>query len=373
MREIDTNLASLRRKRGLSAIRLAAIAGVSRQTIYAMESGTFVPNTAVALRLARALDTTVEALFKLAEDAGPPDLRSERATLLPGSGSIPAGHAVQLCRMEKRLLACVPSPIPWYLPAADAVVAGRPERGGRARVQIFQDEGDFSNRILVVGCDPGISVLARHAQQAGIELVLAHRNSSQSLALLKEGCAHIAGTHLRDEASGESNLPEIGRLFPKHSVAVIAYAVWEEGILTRAGNPKRIHGIEDFSRKDVTIVNREEGAGSRALLDSNLHKLKIVARNVRGYDRLAPGHLPAAWQVQSGAVDCCLATRAVARVFGLHFIPLVSERYDLVIRKQHLDSPRMQNLLDVLSRAGFRRELDGLGGYDTRMAGQRVL
>jgi molybdate-binding protein len=286
---------------------------------------------------------------------------------------VPAGQAVQLCRVENRLLACVPSPIPWYLPAADAVVAGKAERGGKARVQIFEDEGDFSNRILVAGCDPGISVLARHVQPAGIELVLAHRNSSQSLALLKDNCVHIAGTHLRDEASGESNLPEIGRMFPKQPVAVIAYAVWEEGILTRAGNPKKIRGVEDFAREDVTIVNREEGAGSRALLDTQLQKAGIAPRDVHGYELLAPGHLPAAWQVQSGMVNACLATRGAARVFGLHFIPLVSERYDLVIRKQQLDSPRMQNLLDVLSRSGFRRELDGLGGYDTRVAGQRVL
>jgi putative molybdopterin biosynthesis protein len=83
--------------------------------------------------------------------------------------------------------------------------------------------------------------------------------------------------------------------------------------------------------------------------------------------------LPAAWQVQSGGADACLATRAAARAFGLHFIPLVSERYDLVIKKQHLDLPRMQNLLDTLSRSGFRRELEGYGGYDTRVAGQRVL
>jgi molybdate-binding protein/DNA-binding XRE family transcriptional regulator len=372
MREIETNLASLRRKRGLSAIRLAAVAGVSRQTIYAMEAGTFVPNTAVALRLARALDTTVEALFSLADEPSAPELRTERATLLPGSGAVPVGQAVQLCRLEKRLLACVPSPIPWYLPAADAILS-ESERSGKARVEVFQDEGDFSNRILVAGCDPGISVLARHVQPAGIELVLAHRNSSQSLALLKEGCVHIAGTHLRDDASGESNLPEIGRMFPKQSVAVIAYAVWEEGILTWAVNPKKIRGVEDFARKDVTIVNREAGSGSRALLDALLQKAGIGPKSVRGYQRLAPGHLPAAWQVQSGMVDACLATRAAARVFGLHFIPLVSERYDLVIRKQHLDSPRMQNLLDVLSRSGFRRELDGLGGYDTRVAGQRVL
>lgn len=373
MSEIETNLAALRRSRGLSAIRLAAAAGVSRQTIYAMEAGTYVPNTAVALRLARALETTVEELFTLPDDASAPNLRSERALLLPGSGAVQAGQAVQLCRVENRLLASVPSPLPWCFPATDAVVAGRPARQAQTRVQVFQSGDDFTNRLLVAGCDPGISVLSRHVQPAGVELVLAHRNSSQALALLKEGCVHIAGTHLRDEVSGESNLPQVGRLFPKHSVAVIAFAMWEEGILTAPGNPKHLRGIEDFARKDVSIVNREPGAGSRALLDSHLARLGLSAAAVRGYDRLAPGHLPAAWQVQSGAVDACLATRAAARVFGLDFLPLVTERYDLVIRKRHLDLPRMQNLLDVLSRSGFRRELEGLGGYDTRVAGQRVL
>jgi len=225
----------------------------------------------------------------------------------------------------------------------------------------------------VAGCDPGISVLARHAQPAGIDLVLAHRNSSQALALLKEGAVHIAGSHLKDEASGECNLPQIGRLFPRNSVAVIAFAVWEEGILTAAGNPKSIREIADLARPEVAIVNREPGAGSRVLLDSHLHRLGVSSGKVRGYERLAPGHLPAAWQVQSGAVDACLATRAAARLLGLHFIPLVTERYDLVIRRQHLDLPRMQNLLDTLARSGFRRELEGFGGYDTRVAGQRVL
>ena len=373
MPEIETSLGTLRRKRGLSAIQLAATVGVSRQTIYAMEAGTYVPNTAVALRLARALDTTVEELFSLPGGEPEPNLRSERAILLPGSAIVQEGQTVQLCRVEKRLMASAPSPVPWYFPATDAVIADKPGRQGKTRVQIFQAEDDFTNRILVAGCDPGISVLSRHVQAAGIELVLAHRNSSQALALLKERCVHVAGTHLRDEACGESNLPQIGRLFPKNSVAVIAFAVWEEGILTARGNPKHVRGIEDFSRQDVSIVNREKGSGSRALLDSRLQRARIESQSVRGYDQLALGHLPAAWQVQTGAVDCCLATRAVARVFGLDFIPLMSERYDLVIRKQHLELPRIQNLFDTLSRLGFRRELEGLGGYDTRVAGQRML
>jgi putative molybdopterin biosynthesis protein len=85
---------------------------------------------------------------------------------------------------------------------------------------------------------------------------------------------------------------------------------------------------------------------------------------------MAAGHLAAAWEVRAGAADCCIATRAAARLFGLGFIPSTSERYDLVVRKKFLDTPAMQNLLDTLSRSKFRRELEGLGGYDARTSGE---
>jgi putative molybdopterin biosynthesis protein len=377
MPEIENHLGTLRQKRGISAAQLARTVGVTRQTIYAMEAGSYVPNTAVALRLAQALEVRVEDLFAL-PPAEPTGLRSEEVTLLPGSEALHPGQPVQLCRVNKRLVASPPSPVPWYFPVSDAVVAsasapGKLPKNGRTDVQVFDAADDFRNRVLIAGCDPGISVLAHHLQASGIELVLAHRNSSQSLKLLKDGCVHVAGTHLRDESSGESNLPEIGRLFPKNAVAVISFAVWEEGIVTAAGNPKSIKTVEDLARRDVSIVNREKGAGSRALLDSALKRLKLDPKNIRGYGRIAPGHLPAAWQVQAGQADCCVATRAAARVFGLGFIPLVSERYDLAIRRQHLDMPGIQAVLDTLSRSNYRRELESLGGYDTRAAGQRLL
>ena len=85
------------------------------------------------------------------------------------------------------------------------------------------------------------------------------------------------------------------------------------------------------------------------------------------------GHLPAAWQVKTGAADCCLATKTAANVFGLDFITLERERYDLVIRKQNMSHPGVQVLLDVLGRTAFRREIEGLCGYDTRIAGDRLL
>lgn len=372
MPEIDTNLGQLRQKRGYSAIQLAQITGVSRQTIYAIEAGTYVPNTAVALRLARVLETKVEDLFTLPDDGPPPVLPSSQVTLLPGADALQPGQPVQLCKVDSHLIASPPLPVQWYFPASDAVLSSK-SAAGKARVQVFNAEDEFRNRILVAGCDPGISVLARHVLASGIELVLAHRNSSQSLKLLKEGCIHVAGTHLRDDSSGESNIPEIGRMFPKDSVAVISFAVWEEGILTARGNPKSVRGIEDFARAGISIVNREEGAGARNLLDAELKRLKINPRKVRGYEQTAPGHLPAAWQVLRGSADCCISTRAAARVFGLGFIPLISERYDLAVRRDHLDLPGVQALLDTLNRSSFRRELESLGGYDTKAAGQRML
>jgi molybdate-binding protein len=162
-------------------------------------------------------------------------------------------------------------------------------------------------------------------------------------------------------------------MFKGKSVALFSFAVWEEGILTAAGNPKGIRGVEDFSRKDVRIVNRENGAGSRILLDFRLKRLKIGAGQIAGYRNLAPGHMAAAWQVQTRLADCCIATRAAARAFGLGFLPLASERYDFAIRRQHLSLPPVQTLLNTLNRRGFRRELESTGGYDTNVAGRQMM
>jgi molybdate-binding protein/DNA-binding XRE family transcriptional regulator len=377
MPPIENHLAMLRRKRDISVTHLAAAAQTTRQTIYAIEAGAYVPNTAVALKLARTLNVTVEELFSLPPAPDRSATPACEVTLLPGSDASQQGRPVQLCPVDRHLIGFTHLPGPWYFEATDAAIAHPPHRRAKAsaktRVEVFQPGDDFRDRVLVAGCDPGISVLARHVRSAGIDLVLAHRNSSQALKLLKEGQIHVAGTHLRDEATGNSNLHEIARLFPGNSVAVISFAEWEEGILTARGNPKGIKGIEDLARRDVTIVNRERGAGSRALLDSNLKRIGIGGKIVRGYERLAPGHIQAALQVKIGAGDCCVATRATARSLGLDFLPLVSGRYDFVIRKKHLKLPSVQIVLDTLSRANFRRDLGGLGGYDTRASGQRML
>ena len=366
--ETRTQLDVIRTRRGIGAAQLAKLAGVSRQTIYAIEAGDYVPNTALALHLARILEVRVEDLFQL--EADPPAAPRTLAADLIGQPARP-GQPVQLCRVGKRLVGVPALPRTMTLPSADGVLAESARQNSTAKVQILRDDAIDGRRLLIAGCDPGMSLLSRHlARFDDVDIVSASCSSRQALEWLKKGAVHIAGSHLRDSSTGEFNLPAVRRLFPKNAVKVVTFAIWEQGLVIAAGNPKAIRGVADLARKNVRIVNREPGAGSRELLDRELRAAGIDSARVNGYDRIAYGHLPAALGVSLGEGDCCIATRSAARAFGLAFIPLATERYDLVMRRQSSRLPAVEALLDVLNRAAIRRKLELLAGYDTRHTGE---
>jgi putative molybdopterin biosynthesis protein len=374
--KVQSRLAEIRQRRGVAAAALARQAGVSRQTIYAMEAGDYVPNTAVALRLAQALETAVEELFRLdPPQSGKP--RTVTAELI-GTGERFAGSPIELCRVAGRLVGVPAVPAPFQLQPADALLVN-PARSagastGGSTVQLLRDL-DTGSRLLIAGCDPATSVLARYLQRAGVTLVTAPVNSSVALQLLDRRTAHVAGTHLKDHLNDpglKDSGGESGRSASK-GLAIFAFAVWEQGLVVARGNPKKIRKVEDLARAGVNFVNREKGSGSRQLLDGLLKAARIPARLVKGYrDRPAGGHLAAAWRVYSGLGDSCIATRSSARAFGLDFLPLTSERYDLVIRQEYLELAAVERLLDTLTQAAFRQELAGRCAYDVRETGRRV-
>jgi molybdate-binding protein len=202
-----------------------------------------------------------------------------------------------------------------------------------------------------------------------VEIVSAPASSKLALSWLKEGKVHIAGSHLEDPKTGEFNLPFIRKEFPDEDFNVVTFARWEEGLVITAGNPKGIRKVEDLARKNVRFINREIGSGSRALLDKLMLKVGMDANRVQGYDRVAYGHLAAAYSVVSREADVCLATHSAAKTFKLDFIPLHSERYDLVMRRGTAALPAVKAFLDVLQRATLRRKLEVLAGYDTSQTG----
>jgi putative molybdopterin biosynthesis protein len=373
--EVRTNLAQLRAKRAISAANLATETGVSRQTIHAIEAGLYVPNTAVSLKLARILGTTVEELFQLEQEQ---EVIEETAEVFVTGevASLPKGQPLRLVSVNDRLVAVAPDPASWGLQPTDAVLLA-PIHAGKsninAKVRILDNGWKNPRRILLAGCDPSASLLARSLERQGFELVIAYENSSRSLDLLHEGLVHIAGTHLAEKASDKADLLPITKMFPRNSIAVFSYAMWNEGLIAAQDNPKKITGIEDLSRRDIHITNREPGAGCRRLLDDLLRKNKIASDKVKGYDRITLGQLPAARLVQSGEVDCCIGTQAAAATMGLAFLSIAQKPYLLVLRRAHLTLPPVQALIETLGRAAYRREVEACVGYDMRLAGARLV
>jgi len=365
---VQSRLAEIRKSRGVGASDLARRARVSRQTIYAIEAGTYVPNTEVALNLARELEVMVDELFSLQDGLpkAPESLAAEVLSAEPSS----KGQPVRICQIGSRWVSVPVSASPYYMPEADGIIKRTGRTNGRADLVVFAKEEAAQKRLLLAGCDPATGLLSRMVEKiSGVEIVSAAASSKLALTWLSEGKVHIAGSHLEDPKTGEFNLPYIRKQFPDEDFSVVTFARWEEGFVVTTGNPKRVRKIEDLARKNIKFVNREIGSGSRGLLDQLMGKAGMDAATIQGYDRIAHGHLAAAYCVLSRDADVCLATRSAAQTFGLDFVPLHSERYDLVMRKRTADLPAVKAFLDVLQRATLRRKLEVLAGYDTSQTG----
>jgi len=368
---VENRLSQIRKSRGVGASDLARRVHVSRQTIYAIEAGTYVPNTEVALNLARELEVTIDELFSLQERSqkSPESLAAE---VLSAESPL-KGQPVRICQIGSRWVSVPVSASPYYMPEADGIIKRTGRANGRADLVVFAKDEAAQKRLVLAGCDPATGLLARMVEKiSGVEIVSAAASSKLALTWLSEGKVHIAGSHLEDPKTGEFNLPFIRKHFPDEDFSVVTFARWEEGLVIASGNPKSVRKIEDLARKNIRFVNREPGSGSRGLLDKLLQTTGMEAQKIQGYDRIAYGHLAAAYCVVSREADVCLATRSAAQTFGLDFIPLHSERYDLVMRKRTADLPAVKAFLDVLQRATLRRKLEVLAGYDTSETGTLV-
>lgn len=368
---VESRLGQVRKGRGVTASELARRTHVTRQTIYAIEAGTYSPNTEVALNLARELEVTVDELFSL-RSASPKSPESLAAEVLSSTAPV-KGQPVRICQIGSRWVSVPVSASPYYLPEADGIIKRIGHTASRADLVVFAKEEAAQKRLVLAGCDPATGLLSRMVEKiSGVEIVSAAASSKLALTWLSEGKVHIAGSHLEDPKTGEFNLPFIRKVFPGGDFSVVTFAQWEEGLVVVSGNPKRVRKVEDLVRKKIRFVNREPGSGSRALIDKLLENAGMEAHRVQGYDRIAYGHLAAAYSVVSGDADACLATRSAAQTFGLDFIPLKSERYDLVMRKRTADLPAAKAFFDVLQRATLRRKLEVLAGYDTSQTGTIV-
>jgi len=230
--------------------------------------------------------------------------------------------------------------------------------------------------IVIVGShDNSLDVLADQLKAGHSELTLSssHVGSMGGLMAIKRGVCHLAGTHLLDTEDGSYNISYLKKYLSDTAVKLIHLVQRDQGLIVRAGNPKKIRGIEDLSRKDLRFINRQKGSGTRILLDYKLKQLGIKADAINGYQNEEFTHMAVAASVLSGSEDAGLGIFAAAKALDLDFIPVVTEQYDLVIPMQYYPMEAIQILLEIINSPAFKKRVEALGGYNTKNTGKVIL
>jgi putative molybdopterin biosynthesis protein len=383
-----------RQARGFSQEQLAGMAGVSRQAVSAVESGQSDPSLRVALALARALGMTVEELF------GPEDMTPAVSArlVLPADGAGISGATdmrVTLAPIGNSFVALplsgptasragflptggmVAAPATGSVPAlgaarASAPVAESAAEGGQRPVAAVRMIGPPRPTLVVAGCDPALPLL--EAPLSLLDPPLAFSwwpcTSHEALRLAADGVVHAAGAHLLGRHGGYNTGPA-SELLPGGG-EVFGFSAWREGLVLRPAVAAGITGLADVVQRGLRLVNREPGAEARLLLDRELAGLGVDTDRVPGYQSQATGHLQVADAIAAGLADAGVASEPAALAYGLAFVPLATERFDLVIPAEQAGSREVQALTRVLSSRWLLDQLASLPGYDPAPCGQHV-
>ena len=366
-----------RQARGYSQQQLAGMAGVSRQAVSAVESGHSDPSLRAALALAQALGMTVEELFGPGEPA--PSLQAIPVAPPggPGSRAVVAAVGESFTALP---LAGDRATRAGFLPAG-GIIAGRPAQAGQT-VQAGQAGvairpiGPPGPALVVAGCDRALPL--REAPLALLDPPVGFAwwpcGSAEALRLASRGLIHVAGVH--PSGAGEEGGPE-GSEPARAPVSlagaeVVGFSSWREGLVLRADLAGSVSGLADIARRRLRLVNREAGSEARRLLDRERCRLGLAPGDLPGYETCAQGHLQVASAVAAGLADAGVASEPAALAYGLAFVPLADERFDLVIPRSQRGTREVQGLLRVLASPWLLSQLASLPGYDQTQCGERV-
>jgi molybdenum cofactor synthesis domain-containing protein len=239
--------------------------------------------------------------------------------------------------------------------------------------ELLVKPADIDGTLVVLGShDNTLDLLATLLRRRDHRLRLSsgHVGSLGGLMALRQGRAHLGGSHMLDPETNTYNVPFIQRYLAGVPLKLVNLAWREQGLMVAPGNPKQIRSIRDLARPEVRFINRQRGAGTRLLLDYLLTDAGMDAGQVQGYAREEYTHMAVAVNVFSGTADVGLGILAAAKALGLDFIPLLPERYDLVVPETTFTDPRFQTLLAVIRSGEFQEAAAALGGYDLKDCGQ---
>ncbi|MEN8199652.1 MAG: molybdopterin biosynthesis protein [Thermodesulfobacteriota bacterium] len=246
--------------------------------------------------------------------------------------------------------------------------------GEEVKIELLRPLTDVHSTLVAIGShDNIIDILANllHKGRPPIRISSAHVGSMGGIMAIRRGEAHLAGSHLLDEESGEYNIPFIKRLLPNNRLQLINLCYRQQGLIVAKGNPKKITGFQDIAENGHSFINRQNGAGTRLLTDKTLNDLGLTPSAINGYEHEEYTHMSVAAAIASGSVDAGMGILAAANALGLDFVPIAEERYDLIVPERFLGGKKIKALLELIrSSEEFKKLVNDLGGYSLRDSGK---
>lgn len=233
-----------------------------------------------------------------------------------------------------------------------------------------------SNSFVICGQDIMLDVLSRMLtmySNSSTQILRSYAGSYNGIYALYNNEVQLATAHLWDSSTNQYNVTYVRCMLPGTPAVIFHLADRMQGFYVAKGNPKGIAGWDDLKRTDITIVNREKGSGTRVLLDEHIRLLGLTPSSIRGYSRESLTHLAMAGIVARGGADFAVGNeKSAMQVNNIEFIPLQKERYDLIIKKENLNSPLFEYAIKIIRSDEFKKELISIGGYDLSETGTIV-
>ena len=247
----------------------------------------------------------------------------------------------------------------------------RPVKNIDTHSTLLTPEKDENPDLILSGQDVVLDILANYLQQEGISIARTYLNSFEGLLSLYQDNIHVATCHLFD--GFDYNASFVRSLMPGVPAVLVNISYRTQGFYVKKGNPKNIKGWSDLGREDITVLNRRVGSSARILMDIQLKRLGISASKVKGYDRIMKSHLTMAAAVAAGEADLAIGTERIShQIEELDFIPLLEERFDLVIKKEMMETDAVKKLMKTLQSPVFRQEIARFSGNDYRDLGKLI-
>lgn len=238
---------------------------------------------------------------------------------------------------------------------------------------IRKSELKESNNIVISGQDLVLDILSKHIEKtSNFKPLRSYSGSLNSLILMYNGQCDIVSVHMFDGDTGEYNLPYIKKILVGYPYILLNLLSRKAGFYVKSGNPLNITFWTDLKRQHVRLVNREKGSGARILLDEQLRINNIPSNEINGYHHEETNHLSVASAISAGIADVGIGIEKVAKIVGIDFIPLITERYDLVILKTPETKPIIDTVKNILTSLQFQTEVNSLGDYDTSQTGNVI-